>query len=85
VLKLGVLFVTLCTSSAYHYHAHAADKLCEHQFKACSLSARLRHAYRHLVFKNELVETILSVVSCQLQCFDAVGWAAGRASGLQIS
>jgi len=39
-----------------------------------------------LFFKIELVETILSVVSCcQVQCFDAVGWAAGRATGLQLT
>ena len=35
-----------------------------------------------LTFSNVLVQAfICSVVLC-LQCFDAVGWAAGRASGL---
>ena len=32
--------------------------------------------------KAVLVFSSLVVVSC-LQCFDAVGWAAGRASGLE--
>ena len=29
------------------------------------------------------VSVLLTCITCYLQCFDAVGWAAGRASGLQ--
>ena len=33
------------------------------------------------LFLNKLIDTAAYSVIC-LQCFDAVGWAAGRASGL---
>ena len=31
----------------------AAGKLCEHQLKACSLSASIRHVYRHHLFPKK--------------------------------
>ena len=38
---------------------------------------------RSMSVLQNLVESIsVHVVYCCLQCFDAVGWAAGRASGL---
>jgi len=35
---------------------HTADKFCDNQFQACSLSASITHAYWHLfVFKKALL------------------------------
>jgi len=39
-----------CQWGVYRHLFHAADKLCENQLKACSLSANVRHAYRHFLF-----------------------------------
>ena len=42
-------------------------------------NTRLTHNQTH---KQQLRVTTTSGDLCCLQCFDAVGWAAGRASGL---
>ena len=40
------------------------------------------HHHRHCYYYYYHVSTIITPCKAVLQCFDAVGWAAGRASGL---
>jgi len=43
---------------------------------------RVNHLLAVLSRKKQLLEQVVGLLRCSLQCFDNVSWASGRASGL---
>ena len=57
---------------------HCAEQLRTHAIDFINRSA---HSLSHSLTRPLMFTSVVLLHNC-LQCFDAVGWAAGRASGL---
>jgi len=63
----SALFVMVLASTAYRHHF---SRCCKNHVKACSLSASIRHAYRHLIDSKKAQD----MCACVCMCVYVVAW-----------